>query len=237
VAAAHTSWTVLRHGPIVELAENLWRVEGAIPGFALVDRAMTVVRLGDGRLVIHNAIALDAPSMGRLEAWGRPAVMIVPNGWHRLDARAYRDRYPDLRVACPSGARKRVSEVVDVDCGYEDLALGDDAVTVRYLDGVAPAEGVLEIRSDDGVTVVFNDLINSLPKLRGLFGAFYGLIAGTGRPGHHRMVSRWLVRDRRAFRRELEALADRGPRRVLVSHGAVIDAHAAEVLRAVAARL
>lgn len=226
-------WTVLAHDPIDKIAENLWRVEGDLPGkLAPVRRTMVVVKLGDGRLVIHNAIALRDEQMAEIEAWGTPAWLIVPNGWHRIDARAYKERYPAMRVVCPSGAKKRVEKVVVVDETY-DAKLGD-TVTVRHLPGVRPQEGVMEVESKDGLTLVFTDLINNLPK----GGFFYDLFAGTGRVRHHRMVTFMLARDRRALRAELERLAALpNLRRVLVAHGAPILTDAAAALRTVAAGL
>ena len=73
---------------------------------------MTVVRLADGKLVIHNGIALEPAAMAELEAWGTPAYLIVPSPGHRLDAPAYKKRYPSLRVLTPKNARKKVEEVV-----------------------------------------------------------------------------------------------------------------------------
>ena len=96
------------------LADNLRWVWGSLPGMSL-KRTMTVVRLGDGRLVLHNAIALDDKTMAELEAFGTPAFLIVPNGGHRLDAPAYKARYPQLRVFGPRGSRKRIEEVIALD--------------------------------------------------------------------------------------------------------------------------
>src|SRR5690349_19124776 len=118
---AHADWKVLEHSPIEELATNLWRVEGSLPGMPL-RRVMTLVKREDGDLVVHNAIAVDDASLARIEAWGRPRWLIVPNGWHRLDAPAWKARFPDLRVLTPAGSRKKVEEVIHVDGGYEDFA-------------------------------------------------------------------------------------------------------------------
>ena len=59
MATAHQEWTVLDHRPIQRLEENLWCVTGSLPGMAL-KRVMTLVRLDDGRIVIHSAVALDS---------------------------------------------------------------------------------------------------------------------------------------------------------------------------------
>ena len=90
--------------------------------------------------MIHSAIALDAAEMAEIEAWGHPAVLLVPNSFHRLDAPAYVARYPDLRVLCPRGSRKGVEEVVRVDGDYDTF--GEDPVlTLQHLDGVRMGGG------------------------------------------------------------------------------------------------
>src|SRR5689334_19384503 len=104
MAKVHTAWTVLEHGPLEQLADNLWRVQGAVPGMSL-RRNMTVVRRRDGSLLLHSPIALDEPRRTELERLGKIAVIVVPNAGHRLDAPAYKARYPEVTVFCPRGAR------------------------------------------------------------------------------------------------------------------------------------
>ena len=52
-------------------AERLRVVEGALPGMPL-KRRMSAVKLDDGSLVVHSAIALDPSTQKELEAWGMP---------------------------------------------------------------------------------------------------------------------------------------------------------------------
>src|SRR5687767_7163258 len=115
MAKCFQEWKVLPHGPIEKLEDNLWRVEGSLPGGMPLKRVMTVARLRDGQLVIHNAIALGPAEMAELERFGKPAYLIVPNAYHRLDAKIWKDRYPQIAAGCPAGARAKVSEVVPVD--------------------------------------------------------------------------------------------------------------------------
>src|SRR5882724_90295 len=100
MAKPRRDWQALPHEPLQQLAENLRWVRAPIPGVS-IKRTMTVARLSDGRLVIWSAIALDEPSMQELEAWGTPAFLIVPSALHRLDALAFKARYPALRVFGP----------------------------------------------------------------------------------------------------------------------------------------
>ena len=154
MAKAHDGWKVLAHEPLVKLADNLLWVRGALPGMSL-KRTMVVVRAGDGRLLIHNGIALEESAMAELERFGTPAFLIVPNGGHRLDAPAYKRRYPGLRLFTPKGSRKRVQEVVDVDGTFEDFPASDVA-RLETLQGVNEAEGAVIIQKPFEIEQVLN---------------------------------------------------------------------------------
>src|SRR5512142_3393143 len=104
---AFENWEVHPHRPLEKLEENLWRVEGDLPGNNGT-RVMTIVKLKDGRLLIHNAIALEEEQMKEIEAFGEPALLVVPNGYHRLDAKVFKKRYPKMKVIAPEGAKKKV---------------------------------------------------------------------------------------------------------------------------------
>jgi len=110
-----TEWTVLPHGKLTRLDDNLLSVTGDLHmPVGDVPRRMTVVRLCDGRLVIYSAIALDEAEMRALEDFGEPTFLVVPNDIHRMDARIWKDRYPELRVVAPAGVKRQVEEVVPV---------------------------------------------------------------------------------------------------------------------------
>src|SRR5262245_29695501 len=111
MSAPHETWTVLPHEKLTTLDDNLMSVVGHIkmPAGDL-PRRMTVVRLRDRRLVIFSAIALDEDEMDELENFGTPAFLIVPNDHHRLDAKVWKDRYPDIKVLTAEGAREKVAK-------------------------------------------------------------------------------------------------------------------------------
>jgi len=235
MAKVNENWRVLRHGPIDRLETNLWTVIGTLPGMSL-KRVMTLVRLGDGRIVIHSAVALDDAAMGEIESWGRPAVLLVPNAYHRLDAPAYLSRYHDLEVFCPRGSRAKVEDVITVDGDYDDF-VGDQTVTLEHLDGVAKGEGVITVRSDSGSTLVFNDAVFNMPHGRGVPGFIFRHITGsTGGPKVTRLFRMLGVKDKPALRAHLERLAETPDlKRIVVSHHIAITDEPTEALRRVAA--
>ncbi len=219
-------WRVLDHGPIEKLEDNLWAVEGSVPNLPM-KRRMTLVRLSDGSVVVHNGISLAEPAQSAIDAWGAVRFIVVPNGWHRLDAGAYAARYPDARVVCPDPAQKRVQKAVRVD-GNLSLLPGDPALDHAPLSGSSIQENVLTVRSPRGVTLVFNDTLFNLPKLPGVKGWIYGAIGSTGGPKVTPLLRLVSVRDRVALRANLESLAATpGLTRVIPGHGTAVEGEAA----------
>ncbi|MEO8905804.1 MAG: hypothetical protein ABI488_24955 [Polyangiaceae bacterium] len=237
-SATDPDWLVLPHQPIQELSDNLWRVEGSLPHFSL-KRVMTVVRLRSGGLLIHSAIALDEASMKRLEAWGTPAILLIPHVRHRMDAPRFKQRYPSLRVFATPGALAKARAVVPVDGTYADVP-PDPAFSLELLDGTAQAEGALVVHSSDGTTVVLNEVVFDLEPARSAFARAALKFAGFG-PGPRvtPVVKIELVKDRAALAehlRRLAALPDLV--RVIVSHSRMSSgSEAARALRQAASSL
>jgi hypothetical protein len=230
MAKASGEWQVRAHGPLITLADNLLWAQGSLPGMSL-KRTMVVVRLNDGKLVIHNGIALAAEQMAELERFGTPAFLIVPNGGHRLDAPAYKQRYPALRVFAPSGSRKKVEEVIGVDGVYEDLP-PSAVLRLETLHGVGEAEGALIVQSNDGVSVVLNDCMFNMDRKRDPLGFLFTTVFGSA-PGPRvsRLAKMMFVKDKAALRADFERYAELPNLvRVIVAHEKVAsgaDARAA----------
>jgi len=222
-------WTVLPHKPLHKLEENLWMVQGKLGN---IRRVMVVVRLGDGRLLVWNAIALDDAEMKELEAWGTPAFLVVPNGLHRMDARIWKQRYPSLTVIAPPGARKKIEEVVAVD--RTDGELGDASVTLTFPACAAAREALLEVRhAGGGTTVVINDLVMNQRPLGGFQGFVFNLLKFSGPTPSVSLPARLLlIKDKPGLKTLLQQLAATPDlKRVIVSHGETIETGAAEGLR------
>jgi hypothetical protein len=230
------TWTVCPHGPIEKIRDNLWRVQAPFPG-APFPRTMILVRLADGRVIVHNAIALDDREMRELEAWGRPAFLVVPNGGHRMDARIFKDRYPSARVVAPLGARAKIEEVVKVDDTAG--AFEDDHVRYEILDGTKQREGVLSVTGEGGTALIFNDTLMNMKSLPGFGGFVMGLFGFTGPALKVSFPTRMaLVADKKALRGHLERLAAvKNLARIEVGHGEPVREGAADALRAAAAAL
>jgi hypothetical protein len=180
---------------------------------------MTVARRADGRLVLHSAIALRDSEMRELEAFGEPSFLLVPNAFHRLDAPAYKKRYPKLTVLTPRGSRRKVGEVVEVNGSYQDFP-DDPQVELVSLPGVADVEGAMFVRSSDGLTVVLNDVVFNMDRKKDALGfVITSLLGSAPGPRVSRLAKALMVKDKRALRAELERFAELPDLvRLVVSH-------------------
>jgi hypothetical protein len=234
MAKALERWTVLPHRSLERLSPAVMTVTGDMQmPLTGLERRMTVVRLRTGRLVIYSAIALAEPEMRELEAFGEPGFLVVPSRLHRYDAFIWKQRYPQLVVVAPSGARTRVEEVVQVDTSSP--AFEDDAVSFVEVQGTAGEEGALEVNEGEQLTLVLNDVVGNLPKNAGVVLRALGF--ATEKPRVPRMIKRALVHDVGALRSQFEAWASRPVARILVSHGTPIVEGAREALAEMARSL
>ncbi|HVZ72098.1 MAG TPA: hypothetical protein VHJ20_06970 [Polyangia bacterium] len=223
---------------MIALEENLRTVVGEISmPLGTFTRRMTVARLVDGRLVVFSAIALAEAEMRSLEAWGRPAFLVVPNERHRKDLAIWKARYPDIRVVAPPGARTKVAEVAVVDETSPDF--GDPSVRFVVVAGTKDREAALVVTSPGGTTVVVNEVIWNVADRPGLGGLAFHAIGFTGDgPRIPKITAALSISDRPAFKSDLERWATIPDlRRIVVSHGDVIERDPAAVLRALAASL
>lgn len=229
-----TSWPVLPHGPLTALDTDLWIVDGDLPRLP-IGRRMVVIRLGDGRLVIHNAIALDRAGMAALDSLGPIGFIAVPCPTHRMDVARFARRYPDGAVICPPGAHRAVQARVTVS-GHYDLLPADPRLSWELLAGTKDREGVFTVTTSEGATAIFSDAVFNLPdRLPGFGGALIRLLGSTGGPKVTWLTRRLLVTDRAALADHLRRIA-RIPslRRVIPAHGAVMDSDPGPVLARVA---
>ena len=231
-------WKVLPHGKLSEIDDDMLTVTGPIRmPLGSFPRRMTVVRLRDSRLVVWSAIALDEKEMARLEAFGRPAFLIVPNDHHRLDARAWKERYPQLQVVAPKGSRAKVEKAVPVDTTAPDF--GDPNVEFMTVPGTRDREAALMVRTPNGTTLVLNDLVGNIRDASGIGRWLLGLAGFAGKSARiPRVVKVNRVKDANALRTQLLRWAETASLKpILVSHGEPIEADPRQTLRDLAGSL
>jgi hypothetical protein len=234
MTAPFKEWTVLPHGKLTRINERMLAVVGELKMPLMeLPRRMTVVRLKSGGLAIFSAIALREPEMAELEAFGKPAFLVVPSMRHRLDAPGYARRYPGITVVAPRAGVEKINEVVAVSTSTPDF--GDP--TVRYIE--IAGDSALEVEAEDGLTIIVNDLIGDIHDQTGIGGWLLKIMGFAGDDPHVPAPVKLLLGKHKAevaqqFRRWAER---QDLRRIIVSHGDPIEVGPRETLRTLAASL
>jgi hypothetical protein len=238
VAKLNQEWKVLPHGPLETVDDRIVTVEGDIPmPLGKFPRRMTVIGLSRNRSAIFSAMPLKEAHMRRVEEIGKPSFLIVPNGHHRLDAGAWKKRYPGLKVLCPPGAKKAVTEAVAVDS--TEGILSDKDVHFVIVEGTGSAEGALVVRRKGGTTLIVNDIVANVRHPRGLGAKIMARLFGFGvkRPQVPSVVKRALVEDEKKLAAQLREWSEIPElQRLIPSHGEVVE-RPAPVLRRIADEL
>lgn len=214
MAVCYTTWTVLPHQPLEEIHDNFWRVEGKMENGTR--RTMSLARLRDGRVLVNNPIALEDELMAKIDGWGEVAAILVPNAFHRQDARIMHQRYPKAKAYAPRRAIGAAGKATEIAGSFDDVPR-DDTVKVFHLDGMKDREGVIEVHSEGAVTQVYCDVLLNMPQMSGVFGF---LLHPTGQFSVPRATRWFFVSDAAAARAHLERLASvDGLDRLVPGHG------------------
>ena len=232
-------WIVTRHDPIEKLDVNLWAVNGDVPGFPTAvrfERRMQIVKLSDGRLVFHNAIPLDDAPLAEVQAWGRPAILIVPHHLHAMDAHAFREKL-GVRVFTSRKTVEKVRAIVEVDGTLEELP-ADPALRPEVLAGTKFGEAAYVVQSGPRASLILCDAIMNSRPGKGAPAVMFRLLGFAGaEPRVARGYKLRAVSDKAALKRDLLRLADiPNLVRLVPSHGEIVTRDPAGALRRAAQR-
>ncbi|MFL5391036.1 MAG: hypothetical protein ACJ79C_20060 [Myxococcales bacterium] len=233
-------WTVARHDAIEKLEDNLWAVNGDVPGFSPATRfhrRMQIVKLSDGRLVFHNAVPIDDAALMQVHAWGKPAMLIIPHHLHAIDAHPFQARL-GVPVFTARQAMAKVRAIVEVAGTLEDLPK-DPALQCEPLAGTRFGEAAYVVRTGARASLIFCDAIMNSRPGTGFVAVVFNLLGAAGpEPKIPWMYRLRAIRDTAALKRDLLRLAETpGLVRVVPSHGEIVEQDPAGAIRRAVAQV
>ena len=193
---------------------------------------MTVLRLGDGSLLLHSPIAMTPARRAAIEALGRVAHLYAPNTYHHLWVGEWAAAFASARLHAPAGlATKRPELRIDRVHGASSEPAFAGTVDELRIDGFRLEESVLLHRP--ARTLVVADLVQNVGRPVHPWTKLYARTMGFyDRVALSRMI-RWAAfSDRAAARRSLDAVLALPFDRLVVGHGAPIAAGGKEALAA-----
>jgi len=220
------------HAPLRQLAPNIWIAERRQSFYGLeVGTRMTVIRLADGRLLLHSPVALTPELRRELDAIGRVCFAVAPNRVHHLHAGEVAKVYPGAQLwLAPGLERKRPDLVFVAVLGDEAPAPWKGEVDQVFFRG-RPYENEVTFFHRASRTLILCDLaFNFGPRAAAATRLLMRLLRSYGRFGPSKLDP-LLIRDRRAARESLERILAWDFDRVVVAHGDVLESGGHEALR------
>ena len=233
-------WTVTRHDPLERLDDNLWAINGDVPGFspaARFHRRMSILKLSDGRLLFCNAVPVDDATLALIRDLGTPAILVVPHHLHAIDAHAFRER---LGLSAYTGEKEieRTRALLPITGSLAALPV-DPAFSIEALPSSKFGEAAVVVRTGPRVSLLVCDLILNVRHGGGFPGFLFKVLGFTGpAPRVAPIVRLRAFPNKQALRTDLMRLAELpGLTRVVPSHGLIISDDPAGALRRVASLL
>jgi len=202
--------------PPRQLADGLWEITGSWKN--KLGRRMTVMRLDDGTLVIHNSIQLEETELDWLRSLGTVAFIIGPNTFHCSDADWMHQRFPEARLYVPQKVLPKFPKALDLNSDFPKL----NGLLCLPMRGTRMQESAFWHPSTS--TLVLTDTaFNMPPVFRGLEKKLMDWNKVGGRFGPSRLTRLLFASDVHALLDSYRRLAQLPLTRIIVNHGDILD--------------
>ena len=207
-----------------QLDSDLWVTESPLRFLGLeVGARMTVVRLPDGRLLLHSPIAASPDLVRAVQALGDVAYLVAPNRLHHLFVGEWQQACPEASAYVAPGLETKRADLAIAGVLSNEPEPGWAQVLDQVVVEGFPFANEVAFFHRPSATLIVADLAfnvgESSPALTRLFfrvGGSYGSLTPT-------LIERLGIRDRAAYRRCLERILEWPFERVVVSHGDVCE--------------
>lgn len=207
-----------------QLHSDLWVTDSPLRFLGLeVGARMTVVRLPDGRLLLHSPIAATAERVREVEALGSVAYIVAPNRLHHLFVGEWQKACPDAETYVAPGLETKRSDLTVTGILGDEPESGWKGVIDQVLVNGFPFANEVVFFHRPSATLIATDLVFNVGASSPAFTRFAWHFIGTVGQLAPSLLERVLVRDRAAFRRSLEQMLEWPFERVVVAHGEVSE--------------
>jgi hypothetical protein len=231
--------------PLTAFADGVWVTTAPVRYLGMhLTATMTILRLGNGSLLLHSPVPMTPALRDAVEALGPVAHLYAPNTFHHMHVGEWAAAFPSARLHAPPGlAKKRRDLRIDRTHGSDDTSAAarrerphtwtsfDGVVDELRIEGFRMEETVLLYRP--GRTLVVADLLHNIGRPAHGWTRFYAKIMGFyDTVAVSRMIRAGAFSDRSAARQSLDRVLAWPFDRIVVGHGAPVTASARDALAA-----
>lgn len=218
-----------------QLGHSIWAHEqsfwfGVIPMW----HRMTIIRLADGKLVLHSPIRLNAELRAELDALGSVAAIVAPSWWHDLYLRDCIRSYPMAHLYGAKALVRWNKSLPFTDVLSKAVpAIWKTDVEQHELEGIGLFLDEVIFYHRPCRSLILADLLLNFSENDASITRFLARFVIGPYPGcRFAYLYRPIVLDRRRFRASIERILDWDFDQIIVGHGAVVPTDGKDVFRA-----
>jgi hypothetical protein len=235
----------LQHNSLQHLAPDLWIANQPLRFMGLsVGTRMTVIRLGEGRLVVISPIALTPELTTQLNSLGSVAYQIAPNRYHHLFAQAFQQQYPQAEFWGAIGLQeKRPDLKIDHVITAESGEIGTEILYRQFHGLNVPSLAFSNFGKPDPFnevvflhkpsrTLIVTDIAFYFTAINTWETRFFLKLLGSYNALQPTLLEKWWSKDRALVERSIRAVLAWDFDRVIMAHGSIIETNGKAMLKA-----
>jgi hypothetical protein len=213
-------------GALTNLGPGLWVAARSFSNeLGVVSSRMTVVRLKDGRILVHSPVPIEPALRAEVERLGRVAALIAPNLFHHQFLAEWRAAFPEAKAfGVPGLAAKR--RAVKFDGVLENVGAPEwrGEIDQLLIEGI-PEYGEVVFFHRASRALIVSDLVFNYTPAQAASDP-----GGADGLGPHIRI-RSAISDPNAVRDSIENVLRWPFERVIVAHGEVVESDGHERFR------
>ena len=209
-----------------QIGDDIWTAfDPSFKFFGLVQigTRVTVVKLGDGSLLLHSPIRIDDELQAEIDAIGPVSAIVCPNQFHHMFAEPYVGLYPKAELyGTPSMLKRqkhlKVQHIMDEK--FSTPTSWAEKLDLLYLAGTAFEETVFLHR--ESKTLITSDLIEYFTEHEQWFTRMYLKIMGTYKNPSFPKIVKGFYQDKPRAKVAFEQMLELDFVRMVIAHGNVM---------------
>lgn len=194
---------------------------------------MTVIRLEDGSLWLHSVGSIDEVDVELIKAQGKLAYLVAPNMWHHTYLKRAKKFFPEAKIYAPPGLAQKRSDI-----GFDSLLTPknvypwSEEIKSFHIAGMPKVEETVFFHPRSQSLIV-GDLVFNLQRDMNLWEQTLFRLLGTYKRFAVSRLFLSKIKDKKLFKDSLREVLELPIKRIIPTHGEIVEDHASQHLNAV----
>lgn len=211
------------------IGKDLWVAETKFKLFGIdFGNRMTIIRLSTGKLLLHSPVKISDGLLSSIRELGEVEFIVTPNNFHGLFVEEWRKEFPGAKYFTAREVTKSDGSIFSLD-SIGSKALRSDLEIIR-IEGVARLNEYAFIHKASNSLILTDLAFNIGANVSLCSKVFFRLNGVFDKFGPSRLM-KTMITDPVALSTTIEEILSFEIRRIIVSHGNILESNARSTLK------